>query len=151
MEEQNHKIESIFQRVMNEDFSYILFLVNAPSIFGFRETEKKKTKLVMNQKKRVKEKAYVYYSNISVKCHTAKGEYIYIDKNIFYKHIYGTDTLVQEETKNYVLDYLKKIMKRLMNIRYTKIWNLFLSNGLDKNINPNINVEKMQQTEDIYI
>ena len=150
MEEQNHKIESIFQRDVNEDFSYILFLVNAPSIFGFRETEKKKTKLVMNQKKRVKEKAYVYYSNISVKCHTAKGEYIYIDKNIFYKHIYGTDALVQEETKNYVLDYLKKIMKRLMNIRYTKIWNLFLSNGLDKTINPNINVEKMQQTEDIY-
>ena len=150
MEYQKHKIESIFQRFINEEFSYILFLVNAPSIFGFRETESKKAKIIINEKKKTKEKIYVYHSNICVKCNTTKGEYIYIDKNIFYKHIYGTDSLVQEETKLYVLDFLRKILKRLLNIRYTKLWNLFLSIGVDKNLNTNINFEKMQQNEDIY-
>ena len=150
MAHQKHKIESIFQRYINEEFSYILFLVNAPSIFGFRETETRRTKIIINEKKKTKEKINVYHSNICVKCQTSKGEYIYIDKNIFYKHIYGTDSLVQEETKTYVLDYLRKIMKRLLNIRYIKLWNLFLSIGIDKNINSSINLEKMQHSEDIY-
>ena len=41
-------------------------------------------------------------------------------------------------------------MKRLLNIRYIKLWNLFLSIGIDKNINSSINLEKMQHSEDIY-
>ena len=150
MEHQKHKIESIFQRFINDEFSYILFLVNAPSIFGFRETESRKTKIIIDEKKQTKEKIYVYHSNICVKCHSSKGEYIYIDKNIFYKHIYGTDSLVQEETKTYVLDFLRKIMKRLLNIRYIKLWNLFLTIGVDKNLNSSVNFEKMQHNEDIY-
>ena len=150
MEHQKHKIESIFQRFINDEFSYILFLVNAPSIFGFRETESRKTKIIIDEKKQTKEKIYVYHSNICVKCHSSKGEYIYIDKNIFYKHIYGTDSLVQEETKSYVLDFLRKIMKRLLNIRYIKLWNLFLTIGVDKNLNSSVNFEKMQHNEDIY-
>ena len=150
MEHQKHKIESIFQRFINDEFSYILFLVNAPSIFGFRETESRKTKIIIDEKKQTKEKIYVYHSNICVKCHSSKGEYIYIDKNIFYKHIYGTDSLVQEETKSYVLDFLRKIMKRLLNIRYIKLWNLFLNIGVDKNLNSSVNFEKMQHNEDIY-
>ena len=150
MEHQKNKIESIFQRYINDEFSYILFLVNAPSIFGFRETESRKTKIILNEKKQTKEKIYVYHSNICVKCQSSKGEYIYIDKNIFYKHIYGTDSLVQEETKSYVLDFLRKIMKRLLNIRYIKLWNLFLTIGVDKNLSSSINLEKMQHNEDIY-
>ncbi len=150
MEYQKYKIESIFQKEIKEEFSYVLFLVNAPSVFGFRETEKKYSKIIINKKKKTEEKKYFYYSNICVKCQSSKGEYIYIDKNIFYKQIYGTDSLVQEETKSYVLDYLRKFMKRLLNIRYIKLWNLFLSLGIDKTFNPNINLEKMQQSEDIY-
>ena len=42
---QKSKIERLFQKDINEEFSYILFLVNAPSIFGFRQTEKKKSKI----------------------------------------------------------------------------------------------------------
>ena len=150
MERQKNKIETIFQRYINDEFSYILFLVNAPSIFGFREIESRKTKIIIDEKKQTKEKIYVYHSNICVKCHSSKGEYIYIDKNIFYKHIYGTDSLVQEETKSYVLDFLRKIIKRLLNIRYIKLWNLFLTIGVDKNLNSSINLEKMQHNEDIY-
>ena len=150
MEHQKHKIESIFQRFINDEFSYILFLVNAPSIFGFRETESRKTKIIINENKQTKEKIYVYHSNICVKCHSSKGEYIYIDKNIFYKHIYGTDSLFKEDTKSYVLDFLRKIMKRLLNIRYIKLWNLFLTIGVDKNLNSSVNFEKMQHNEDIY-
>ena len=150
MEYQKNKINIIFQRFVGEEFSYVLFLVNAPSIFGLRETETKIPKIIINEKKKTKEKIYLYHSNICVKCHSSKGEYIYIDKNIFYKHIYGTDSVVQDETKVYVLDFLRKIMRRLLNIRYIKLWNLFLSIGIDKNLNSNINLEKIQKNEDIY-
>ena len=51
IEAQKYKIESILQRDIKKEFLYVLFLVNAPSIFGFRETEKKKTKFVINQKR----------------------------------------------------------------------------------------------------
>jgi hypothetical protein len=146
---QQPKIETIFQRYMDEEFSYTLFLVNAPSIFGFRETEKKISKIIINTKQ-TKEKINYYYSNICVKCHSSKGEYIYIDKNIFYKFIYGTDSVVQEETKSFVLEFLLKFLRRLLNIRYIKIWNLFLLNGIEKNLISNINFEKLQQNEDIY-
>ena len=146
---QQHKIEAIFQRYIDEEFSYTLFLVNAPSIFGLKETEKKIRKIVIN-KKRAKDKVYHYQSNICVKCHSSKGEYIYIDKNIFYKFIYGIDGNVQDETKSYVLEFLLKFLRRLLNIRYIKIWNLFLLNGIEKNLIHNINLEKMQQNEDIY-
>ena len=97
-----------------------------------------------------KDKIYYYQSNIYVKCSSSKGEYIYIDKNIFYKFIYGTDAMVQEETKSYVLEILLKFLRRLLNIRYIKLWNLFLLNGIEKNLISNINLEKMQQNENIY-
>ena len=149
IEYQQHKIETIFQRYIDEEFSYTLFLVNAPSIFGFRETEKKISESILNPKK-TKDKIYSYQSNIYVKCSSSKGEYIYIDKNIFYKFIYGTDAMVQEETKSYVLEFLLKFLRRLLNIRYIKLWNLFLLNGIEKNLIPNINLEKINQNEDIY-
>ena len=147
---QRTKIERLFQKDINEEFSYILFLVNAPSIFGFRTTERKKTKIVINNKENTTETINIYYSNFCVKCYSNKGEYIYIDKNIFYKHIFGMDGLVQDETKICIIDFFKKTLKRLINIRYNKIWNLFLSNGVDKNLNLNINWDKLENNEDIY-
>ena len=150
MNYQKSKIERFFQKDISEEFSYVLFLVNAPSIFGFRSTERKKTKIVINEKENMKEEINIYYSNFCVKCYSNKGEYIYLDKNIFYKHIYGTDGLVQEETKICLIDFFKKTIKRLINIRYIKIWNLFLSNGVDKNLNLNINWDKLENDENIY-
>ena len=38
----------------------------------------------------------------------------------------------------------------MLNIRYIKLWNLFLSIGVDKSYNSNINFEKMEFKEDIY-
>ena len=149
MEHQKYKIDRLFQKEINEEFSYILFLVNAPSIFGFKETEAKISKIIINEKKKTKEKIYVYNSNLCVKCYSMKGEYIYIDKNIFYKHIYGNDYTVQEETKNYVLEYMRRLIKRLLNIRYIKLWNYFLSIGIDKGFNPDINFEKSEYKENI--
>ena len=147
---QKQKIERLFQKDINEEFSYVLFLVNAPSIFGFRTTEKKKTKIIINNKENKTETINIYYSNFSIKCYSNKGEYIYIDKNMFYKHIYGMDGFVQQETKVYIIDFFRKTIKRLLNIRYIKIWNLFLANGVDKNLNINIDWEKMDNNEDIY-
>ena len=147
---QKSKIERLFQKDINEEFSYILFLVNAPSIFGFRPTEKKISEIVINNKENTTETVNIYYSNFCVKCYSSKGEYVYIDKNIFYKHIYNTDGLVQDETKNCLIEFFRKTLKRLLNIRYIKIWNLFLANGVDKNLNLNINWDKLENNEDIY-
>ena len=147
---QKSKIERLFQKDINEDFSYVLFLVNAPSIFGFRPTEKKKSQIVINKKDNTTETINIYYSNFCVKCYSSKGEYIYIDKNMFYKHIYGMDGFVQDETKKCLLEFFRKTIKRLLNIRYIKIWNLFLANGVDKNLNLNINWDKLENKEDIY-
>ena len=41
-------------------------------------------------------------------------------------------------------------MKRLLNIRYIKLWNFFLSVGIDKDIQSSINLKKMEKTENIY-
>ena len=147
---QKNKIERLFQKDINEEFSYILFLVNSPSIFGFRPCEKKKSKIVINNKENTTERINIYYSNFCVKCYSNKGEYIYIDKNIFYKHIYNMDGFVQDETKNFLIDFFRKTIKRLLNIRYNKIWNLFLANDIDKNLNLNINWDKLENNEDIY-
>jgi len=147
---QKSKIERLFQKDINEEFSYILFLVNAPSIFGFRQTEKKKSKIVINNKENTTETINIFFSNFNVKCFSSKGEYIYIDKNMFYKHIYGMDGFVQEETKNCCIDFFRKTIKRLLNIRYIKIWNLFLANGVVKNLNLNIDWDKIENNDDIY-
>ena len=147
---QKQKIESLFQKDINEEFSYILFLVNAPSIFGFRPTEKRRTKFIINNKENTTETINIYYSYFCVKCYSNKGEYIYIDKNTFYKQIYGMDGLVQEETKIYTIDFFRKTLKRLLHIRYIKIWNLLLTNGVDKHFNINLDWEKIENTEDIY-
>ena len=147
---QKSKIDIIFQKFIKEEFTYILFLVDAPSIFGFRLTEKKLSKIIINDNNKTEEKINLYYSNFNVKCHSIKGEYVYIDKNIFYKYIYGTDSLVQEETRLYILDFFRKIMKRLLNIIYIKLWNYFLTVGIDESFHSDFNLEEMKKTGDIY-
>ena len=150
MNYQKQKIERLFQKDLNEEFSYILFLVNAPSIFGFRTTEKKKSKIVVNNKDNTSENVNVYYSNFCVKCYSNKGEYIYIDKNMFYKHIYGMDSSVQEQTKLYIIEFFRKTIKRLLNIRYIKIWNFFINNDINKNSKISLDWGKLENDEDIY-
>ena len=150
MNSQKIKIDRLFQKDINEQFSYVLFLVNAPSIFGFKPTERKNLKIVEKKEENNGDKINYYYSNFCVKCYSSKGEYIYIDKNIFYKQIYGTDGCVQHETKIYICDFLRRTIKRLLNIRYIKIWNLFLTNGVDKNLNVNLNWERIENNDDIY-
>jgi len=150
MNYQKPKIESLFQKDLQEEFSYILFLVNAPSIFGFRSTEKKNSKKILNSKDNTSETVNVYYSNFFVKCYSNKGEYIYINKNIFYKHIYGMDSYVQEQTKLYIIEFFRKTIKRLLHIRYIKIWNFFITNEINKNSKINIDWGKLENDEDIY-
>ena len=150
MNYQKPKIERLFQKDLYEEFSYILFLVNAPSIFGFRTTEKKKSKIVENSKDNTSETVNIYYSNFCVKCYSNKGEYIYIDKNMFYKHIYGMDSFVQEQTKLYMIEFFKKTIKRLLHIRYIKIWNFFITNEINKNSKINLDWTKLENDEDIY-
>lgn len=150
MNYQKSKIERLFQKDLHEEFSYTLFLVNAPSIFGFRTTERKKSQIVVNDKDNTSEIVNVYYSNFCVKCYSNKGEYIYIDKNMFYKHIYGMDSFVQEQTKLYIIEFFRKTIKRLLHIRYIKIWNFFITNEINKNSKINIDWGKLENDEDIY-
>ena len=65
------------------DNIYKLFLINSSSIFGFRENEKK-------QKDN-------YISFFEIKCTSSEGEYILLDKKIFYRQMYSTDFKVKEE------------------------------------------------------
>jgi hypothetical protein len=41
------------------------------------------------------------------------------------------------------------MIKRLLNVRYIKIWNLFLANGINKKLQINLNFEKSEKNEDI--
>ena len=150
MNYQKPKIERLFQKDLHEEFSYTLFLVNAPSIFGFRTTERKKSQIVINDKDNTSETVNVYYSNFCVKCYSNKGEYIYIDKNMFYKHIYGMDSFVQEQTKLYIIEFFRNTIQRLLHIRYIKIWNFFITNEINKNSKINIDWVKLENDEDIY-
>ena len=87
-----------------------LFVVNNLAIFGLREIEKKK-----------KEQ---YFSLFDIKCKSIEGEYALLNKKIFYKQLYSVDYKVIEETKSFLKYFVENTINRLINIIYSKVWNL---------------------------
>ena len=128
---QEKKIERILGEENFKVKEYKLLLINSPSVFGLRETEEKIIDL---------NKCY-YKSFYDIKCISLTGEYIGMDKNIFYPKIYGTEFTVQESTKNITRHFLEKVIYRLLNIRYGKIYNFFVVNDLLNNDENNKNIE----------
>ena len=98
------------------DNIYKLFLINSSSIFGFRENEKK-------QKDN-------YISFFEIKCTSSEGEYILLDKKIFYRQMYSTDFKVKEETRIYIKEFTEKTINRLVHVLYSKIYFLLSKNNL---------------------
>ena len=98
------------------DNIYKLFLINSSSIFGFRENEKK-------QKDN-------YISFFEIKCTSSEGEYILLDKKIFYRQMYSTDYKVKEETRIYIKEFTEKTINRLVHVLYSKIYFLLSKNNL---------------------
>ena len=98
------------------DNIYKLFLINSSSIFGFRENEKK-------QKDN-------YISFFEIKCTSSEGEYILLDKKIFYRQMFNTDFKVKEETRIYIKEFTEKTINRLVHVLYSKIYFLLSKNNL---------------------
>ena len=124
IKEQKQKIEKILGVEMCKNEEYKILLIDSPSTFGLREVEEK-----IKQEDKAGNISYQYISYYDVKCNSLKGEYIIIDKNIFYRQIYGTEYIVQESTKLISRQIIEKIIIRLLNIRLCKIYNLILSKG----------------------
>ena len=126
---QKQKIEKMLGAEMYKNEEYKILLIDSPSTFGLREVEEKLT-----QKDKVGNITYHYMSYYDVKCNSVKGEYILIDKNTFYRQIYSTEYSVQESTKIIARQFISKIINRLLYIRLSKIYNLFLSKETVKDI-----------------
>ena len=74
------KIEKLFKNNPN-DIIHKLFVINSSAIFGFKETEKQ-----------IKDD---YKSFFEIKCSSSEGEYVLIDKKIFYRQIYTSNFKVK--------------------------------------------------------
>lgn len=117
LNENRRKIEKLFgeeKDIMNE---LKLFIINSSSIFGLKESEK----LIENNK---------YLSFYDIKCLSSEGEYVLLDKRIFYRQIYGTDFKVKEETRTYIKEFAEKAINRLIHLLYAKIWNILTKNDM---------------------
>ena len=121
MKEQKQKIEKILGAEMHKNEEYKILLIDSPSTFGLREVEEK-----IKEEDKAGNISYHYMSYYDVKCNSLKGDYILIDKNTFYRQIYATEYSVQESTKLISRQYIEKIINRLLNIRISKIYHVFI-------------------------
>ena len=113
------KIEKLFGPNSIKSFDESLnklFVINSTSIFGFKENEK-----------REKDN---YISFFEIKCLSSEGEYILLDKRIFYRQMYATDYKLKEETRIYIQEFTEKTVNRLVHILYSKIYYILSSNNM---------------------
>ena len=113
------KIEKLFEanhiKSIDESLNK-LFVINSSSFFGFKENEKRENNN--------------YISFFEIKCVSAEGEYILLDKRIFYRQIYSTDYKLKEDTHIYIKEFIEKTINRLVHILYSKIYYLLSCNDM---------------------
>ena len=109
------KIEKLFKNIPN-DIIHKLFVINSSAIFGFKETEKQ-----------IKDD---YKSFFEIKCSSSEGEYVLIDKKIFYRQMYSSDFKVKEETNSYIKEFIERTIDRLIYIIYSNIYHMLSKNNL---------------------
>lgn len=126
LNDNREKIISLFnsqdEKQLSSNNIHKLFVINNLSIFGLKETELKKVNYRTEDE--------YYYSYFDIKCTSIEGEYALLDKNIFYKQIYGIDYKIKDETKYYMKDFIENTISRLINVLYCKIWNLLTRNEM---------------------
>ena len=122
LNDNKRKIEKLFGEEKDITYEHKLFLINSSSIYGLKEIDK-----VSNNE---------YLSFYDIKCTSSEGEYVLLDKRIFYRQIYATDFKVKEETKLYIKEFAEKSVNRLIHILYGKIWSILTKNNMSiyKNI-----------------
>lgn len=132
MNRQRGKIERLFFNDTNIEYDIKVFLVNSPNIFGMAPTEKEVLEPIIEKGKKVLKK--VYYSFFEIKCNSMLCEYVLLDKNLYDKEI-ANDKLIKTKSNIFLREFYGKLIRRLLVIRYGKIWNLFMNNGINKGKN----------------
>ena len=146
MNRQRGKIERLFFNDINVEYDIKVFLVNSPNIFGMAPTEKEVLEPIIEKGKKVLKK--VYYSFFEIKCNSMLCEYVLLDKNLYDKEI-GNDKLIKTKSNIFLREFYGKLIRRLLVIRYGKIWNLFIQNGINNAQNGvNIDWSKIELNQD---
>ena len=138
MNSQRRKIERLFYNDINQEYDNKIFLVNAPSIFGLEDTERMESYYEMEKDHKVEKKSF--YSFFEIKGYSMFCEYVLLDKKLFEEEIMRKDKSIIDRRNAYLKDFYEKIIKRLLVMRYGKIWNLFLENGI-YNENNGVNID----------
>ena len=77
------------------------------------------------------------------------SEYVLLDKKLFEEEIMRDDKAIIGKRNIFLKEFFEKIIKRLLIIRYGKIWNLFLENGIyNKNNGVDIDWNKIELNQD---
>ena len=129
MNKQKAKIERLFFNDLNVQYDIKIFLVNAPNIFGMGPTEKESYEIFYEKGKKCYKK--IYFSFFEIKCSSMLCEYVLLDKNLFEKEMKGNDKNIKAKSNAFLREFYGKLIKRLLIIRYGKIWNLFIKNGIN--------------------
>ena len=111
------KIKKLFSEEKDKNYEYKLFIINNVSIFGLEETENNNG----NEQ---------FLSFFDIKCISNEGEYVLLDKRIFYKQIYAKDFKIKEETKLYVKEYVEKTIDRFVHLLYSRLWKILTKNDM---------------------
>ena len=128
MNRQRKKIARLFFNEINQEYDNKIFLVNAPNIFGMAQTEKEEEHTEVEKDKKVLKK--IYYSFYEIKCYSMFGEYVLLDKKLFEEEIMKDDKTIISRRNIFLKEFYEKIIRRLLVLRYGKIWNYLIENGI---------------------
>ena len=128
MNRQRKKIARLFFNEINQEYDNKIFLVNAPNIFGMAQTEKEEEHTEVEKDKKVLKK--IYYSFYEIKCSSMFGEYVLLDKKLFEEEIMKDDKTIISRRNIFLKEFYEKIIRRLLVLRYGKIWNYLIENGI---------------------
>ena len=128
MNRQRKKIARLFFNEINQEYDNKIFLVNAPNIFGMAQTEKEEEHTEVEKDKKVLKK--IYYSFYEIKCNSMFGEYVLLDKKLFEEEIMKDDKTIISRRNIFLKEFYEKIIRRLLVLRYGKIWNYLIENGI---------------------
>ena len=128
MNRQRKKIARLFFNEINQEYDNKIFLVNAPNIFGMAQTEKEEEHTEVEKDKKVLKK--IYYFFYEIKCYSMFGEYVLLDKKLFEEEIMKDDKTIISRRNIFLKEFYEKIIRRLLVLRYGKIWNYLIENGI---------------------
>ena len=147
MNRQKKKINRLFFNEINNEFDNKILLINSPNIFGMAQTEREENFFETEKERKIEKKNY--FSFYEIKCYSMFAEYVLLDKKLFEEEIMKDDKVIIAKRNIFLREFFEKIIKRLLVIRYGKIWNLFLEKGIfNQNNGVNIDWNKFELDQD---